>query len=339
MHAKKASGALGGRGARMPVALKCGVAACFCRFGRPEIAFFDCASPVICLGSYPAVRTSRMATRVEFRHGGRPLFSPQERKRMNIVVCIKQILDTTDVRFDAATGYLKREGQPTTINSLDEYAVEEALRLKEAHGGTVTVLSMGPSQAVDTLKHAVAMGADEAVHLCDAAFAGADTLATTYALSRAIAAMEGVDLIICGAESVDGNTAYVPSALATALKAPFVAFVTKIEEIGGGKMVVQRLMEQGYDRIESPTPAVISVVKGINEPRISSLKGKMRAKKYQPAVKTAADLAGAEAAKLGAAGSTSKVLRTYAPEARPAGVMLTGEPAEIADKLYAALTK
>ena len=257
---------------------------------------------------------------------------------MNIVVCIKQILDTTDIRFDPESKRLKREGQPTTINSLDEYAVEEGIRLKEAHGGTVTVVTMGPSQSVDTLKHAVAMGADEAVHLCDEAFAGADTLATTYALSRAVAAMGEVDLILCGVESVDGNTAYVPSALATALKVPFVAFVTKIEEIGGGKMVVQRLMEQGYDRVESATPAVLSVVKGINEPRISSLKGKMRAKKYKPEVKAAGDLEGADASKLGASGSTSKVLRTYAPEARPEGVMLEGEPAEVAEKLYEALS-
>lgn len=259
---------------------------------------------------------------------------------MNILVCIKQILDTAEVRFDADSGCLKREGQPTTINSLDEYAVEEALRLKEAHGGEVTVMTMGPAQAVDTLKHAVAMGSDASIHLCDAAFAGADTLATTYALSRAAAAMDPApDLIICGAESVDGNTAYVPSALAASLQIPYVTFVTKIEEIGEGKMIVRRLMEQGYERVECPTPALISVVKGINEPRISSLKGKMKAKKHQPVTMAAADLPGADAAQLGRQGSTSKVLRTFPPEPRPDGVMLEGEPEEIAQKLYEALSK
>jgi electron transfer flavoprotein beta subunit len=257
---------------------------------------------------------------------------------MNIAVCVKQILDTTDVKFDAETGRMKRDGQPVTINSLDEYAVEEGLRLKEKHGGTVTVISMGPAGALETIRHAIAMGADEAVHLCDAAFAGADTVATVYALSRAIAQMGAVDLIICGAETVDGNTAYVGPALAQSLQIPYVTFANKIEEIGGGKMVVQRMMEQGYDRVECALPALITVVKGINEPRISSLKGKMRAKKYEPKKLAAADVAGLDAARVGQAGSTSRVVRTLPPKARPGGQMFEGEPDEVAEKLHAALS-
>lgn len=258
---------------------------------------------------------------------------------MNIVVCVKQILDTTDVKFDAETGRLKREGQPVTINSLDEYAVEEGLRLKEKHGGTVTVVSMGPAAALETIRHGIAMGADEAVHLCDAAFAGADTVATVYALSRAVAQLGAVDLIICGAETVDGNTAYVGPGLAQGLQIPYVAFVNKIEEIGGGKMVVQRMMEQGYDRVECGLPALITVVKSINEPRISSLKGKMRARKYAPKILGAGDIAGLDPARVGQAGSTSRVVRTFPPKPRPGGQMIQGEPDEMAERLYTVLSK
>jgi electron transfer flavoprotein beta subunit len=257
---------------------------------------------------------------------------------MNIVVCVKQILDTTDVKFHAETGRLKREDQPVTINSLDEYAVEEGLRLKEKHGGTVTVVSMGPAGALETIRHGIAMGADEAVHLCDAAFAGADTVATVYALSRAVAQLGAVDLIICGAETVDGNTAYVGPGLAQSLQIPYVTFVNKIEEIGGGKMVVQRMMEQGYDRVECALPALITVVKSINEPRISSLKGKMRARKYAPRTLAAGDIAGLDPARAGQAGSTSRVVRTFPPKPRPSGQIFQGEPDEMAEKLYTVLS-
>jgi len=255
---------------------------------------------------------------------------------MNIVACVKQILDTTDVRFDADTHFVKREGQATTINSLDEYAVEEGLRLKEQHGGTVTVLTMGPAQAADTIKHAIAMGADEAVHVSDPALAGSDCYATAKALAHALAKMGEVDLVICGAESVDGNTAYVGQALAALLQVPHVTFVCKIEQLAEGKMTVQRLMEEGYDRLEVSLPAVITVVKAINEPRISSLKGKMRAKKFQPKTMALADL-GLAADQVGTAGSTARVLRTFPPVPRPSGVIFDGEPDEIAEKLYRAL--
>jgi electron transfer flavoprotein alpha/beta subunit len=257
---------------------------------------------------------------------------------MNIVVCIKQVLDTTDQKFDAATGRLVREGQPTTLNALDEYAVEEGLRLREAHGGTVTALTMGPATALDALRHAVAMGADAAVHICDDAVAGGDTLATAYVLSRAIARMDSVDLILCGAEAMDGATACVGPAIAQNLQIPYVSFVSKIEEMGDGKTTVQRMMEEGYDRVALPLPALLSVVKGINEPRITSLKGKMKAKKMKPEMLTLADIADADAARAGTAGSASRVVRTFPPESRASGQLLEGEPADIAEKLYQLLS-
>lgn len=257
---------------------------------------------------------------------------------MHVLVCVKQILDTTDVRFDPETGYLKRDGLPVTINSLDEYAVEEGLRLREKHGGKVTVLSMGKEKAVDTLKHAIAMGADEAVLLSDPALAGSDTAATAYALSRAVLKLEEKpDLIICGAETVDGNTAYVGPALATWLNLPYVTFVEKIDEMDGGKMTLRRMMEEGFDKVACPLPALITVVKNINEPRISSLKGKMKAKKYKPEVWALADLPDCDASLVGEAGSVSKVLQTAPPPPRPSGEMIEGEPEEIAEQLYAKL--
>ncbi|MFW6255840.1 MAG: electron transfer flavoprotein subunit beta/FixA family protein [Candidatus Sumerlaeota bacterium] len=253
---------------------------------------------------------------------------------MHIVVCVKQILDTTDIRFDSETHRLKRDGMPTTINSLDDYAVEEGIRLKEAHGGKVTVITMGPKQAEETIKYAIALGADDGIMLTDDAFAGSDCQATAYALSRTIASLENVDLVICGGESVDGNTAYVGPALAQMLQIPYITFVQKIEEIGEGNMVVQRMMEEGYDRLESPTPALISVIKGINEPRISSLKGKMKAKKFKATVKAASDVDGLDAGKVGAGAAKAKVLKTFPPAPRPVGEILEGEPDEMAEALY-----
>ncbi len=256
---------------------------------------------------------------------------------MNIVVCVKEILDSTDVKFDAQTGRLVRDGQPGTINALDEYAVEEALRLKEAQGGTVTVLSMGPAKAEAAWRHAIAMGADKAIHVTDEALAGGDTVASAYALARALARKGDFDLVLCGSETLDGNTAYIGSAIAQNLGLPCVTFVQKIEQIGDGKAVVQRMMEAGYDRVETALPAVLTVVKAINEPRISSLKGKMRAKKEAAEVVKAADLPGASADRLGAAGSTSRVTRTFPPQARPKGALFEGEPDAIADQLFNAL--
>ena len=256
---------------------------------------------------------------------------------MNIVVLVKQVIDSTEGKFNPETGRLVRDSQPITINALDEYAVEEALRLKEKHGGTVTALSMGPAGAVETLKHAVAMGADEAAILCDDALAGSDSQATAYVLARALTTMGQVDLVLCGAESFEGATASVGAAVAATLELPCVTFVKAIEEIGGDKAVVRRAMEEGYDRVETPLPAILTVIKEINVPRISSLKGKMRAKKYEPKKIAVADLPEVNADRLGLKGSRTRVVRTFPPAPRPSGVVIEGEPAEMADKLFAAL--
>ncbi|RKY66416.1 MAG: electron transfer flavoprotein subunit beta [Candidatus Latescibacterota bacterium] len=250
---------------------------------------------------------------------------------MDIVVCIKQVPETTEVKIDPQTKTLVREGIPGIVNPFDMYAIEEGLRLKERYGGKVKVLTMGPPQAEDALREALAMGADEAVLLSDKALAGSDTLATSYALSMAVRKL-GYDLVICGKQAIDGDTAQVGPEMAEHLGVPFVAWVRKVEEVSDGKIKVQRLMDDGYEVLEMPLPALITVVKEINEPRLPSLRGKMRARKAQIPVWTVEDI-GADPSRVGLEGSPTQVVRVFTPERRAGGEILQGEPEEVADKL------
>ena len=150
---------------------------------------------------------------------------------MKIAVCIKQVPDTTDVKIDPKTNTLVREGVASITNPFDEYAVEEALLIKEKHGGEIHVISMGPPQAIDILKNAFAVGADKVYLVSDKAFAGADTLATAYALSKTIQMIGGVDLVICGKQAIDGDTAQVGPGIATRLGIPQLTYVSKVKEI------------------------------------------------------------------------------------------------------------
>lgn len=255
---------------------------------------------------------------------------------MKIVVCIKQVPDTTEVKIDPKTGTLMREGVPAIVNPFDLYAVEEALRLKEKFGGETIAITMGPPQAKEALRECIAMGIDEAVLICDRAFAGADTLATSYSLAHAIKKIGGVDLVICGKQAIDGDTAQVGPGIAELLGVPFVAFVRKIADINLAekRMRVERLMETGYDVIELPLPALITVVKEINEPRVPSIRGKMRAKKYEPQRWTPADI-GADSKRIGLDGSPTRVIHIFTPEIRRQGEILNGETTdEVVDKLY-----
>ena len=252
---------------------------------------------------------------------------------MEIIVCIKQVPDTTEVRINPETGTLMRDGVPSIVNPFDMYAIEEGLRLKEKFGGKVTSLSMGPPQAREALKETISMGVDEAILLSDRAFAGSDTLATSYTLSAAIRKLGDFDLILCGKQASDGDTAQVGPGIAECLDIPFVAFVKKIEGIQDGKAQVERMMEYGHDVIETPLPAVLTVVKEINEPRLPSLRGKMRARKYDPIVYTMEDLE-VDKDRLGLDGSPTQVIKVFTPEVRRAGEILEGEtPEELAYKL------
>jgi len=251
---------------------------------------------------------------------------------VNIVVCIKQVPGTTTVKINPETGTLMREGVEAVVNPFDEYAIEEALRIKERVGGTVKVITMGPPQAEDALKSAISMGADECFLITDRAFGGADTWATSYTISKGIQSLGQVDLIICGKQAIDGDTAQVGPGVAEMLGLPFVAWVRKVEEITEQTIRVERLMEDGYEVVEMPLPGLITVVKEINVPRLASLKGKMRAKKTE-AVKLTAEMLGAEKNKIGLAGSPTQVLRSFVPQRKSGGEKVSGEVPELVEKL------
>jgi electron transfer flavoprotein beta subunit len=231
---------------------------------------------------------------------------------MHIIVCIKQVPDTRQVRLDEKTHTLIREGVESIINPYDMYALEEGLRLRDQFGGTVTVCSMGPPQAESSLREAISYGADGAVLLSDRAFAGADTWATSYTLAKGIEKIGPFDLILCGKQAVDGDTAQVGPGIAERLGIPYVTWVRKIEEIQNGLIRVQRLMDDGYDRMELPLPALLTVVKEINEPRVPSLKGKMRAKSQKIDIYGTKDLA-ADPERVGLQGSATQVIRVFPP--------------------------
>ncbi len=256
---------------------------------------------------------------------------------MKIIVCLKQVPDAKDVRLDPKTNTLSREGVQAIMNPYDRHALEEAVRLKEQHGGTVTVLSMGPPQAEAMLREAVSCGADEAVLVSDRAFAGADTWATTYTLALAIKKIDDFDLILCGKQAIDGDTAQVGPGLAERLDIPFVAYVRKINDCTANTIRAERLMDDGYDLVEAPLPALFTVVKEINEPRIPSLKGKMKAKKIDITKLTAVDIE-ADPEQLGLKGSTTQVVKVFSPERKGARAMLVGTPSEQVAQLYEKLS-
>jgi electron transfer flavoprotein beta subunit len=243
---------------------------------------------------------------------------------MNIVVCIKQVPGTTKVKVDPQTNTLVREGIENIVNPFDTYALEEGVRLKERHGGKVTAISMGPPQAEEVLREAIALGADEAILLSDNAFAGADTLATSYTLARAIDKLDQPDLIICGRQTIDGDTGQVGPELAEMLELPFVAYVSKIEDINNGYMRVQRMVEEGHEVIELPLPAVLTVVKEINTPRLPSLRGLASSKAALIPIWNAQDL-GVDKDMVGLSGSATWVVKIFFPQRVGGGEILQGE--------------
>jgi electron transfer flavoprotein beta subunit len=251
---------------------------------------------------------------------------------VNIVVCIKQVPGTTQVKINPETGTLIRDGVEAVVNPFDEYAIEEAVRIKErVGGGTVKVITMGPPQADAALRSAISVGADEGYLISDRAFAGSDTWATSYTLSSAIKTLGKVDLIICGKQAIDGDTAQVGPGVAEMLDIPFVAWVRKVEEITDKSIKVERLMEEGYDVIEMPLPGLITVVKEINEPRLASLKGKMKAKNAEIKKIDTSNMT-VDPERIGLKGSPTQVFRSFVPERKSGGEKITGEAAELAQK-------
>ena len=257
---------------------------------------------------------------------------------MKIVVCIKQVPDTANVRINPETKTLMREGVVSILNPFDNYAIEEAVRFKERFGAgaSVTALTMGPPQAEAVLREAISMGVDEGVLLCDRAFAGSDTYATSYALALAIQKIGGVGIILFGKQAADGDTAQVGPGVAAHLGLPQITYVRKVESVDENTIVAQRMLEDGNETIKSALPCVLTVVKELNVPRLPSLKGKMAAKKAEITKWTAADL-NADLAYCGLNGSPTKVVHIFSPPARTDGEIITGEPEEAVAKLVAKL--
>ncbi|HLI25944.1 MAG TPA: electron transfer flavoprotein subunit beta/FixA family protein [Chloroflexota bacterium] len=248
---------------------------------------------------------------------------------MHIVVTIKQVPDTSEVRIDPKTNTMVRGGVPSIVNPDDTHAIEEAVRLKERHGGRVTVLSMGPPQAIAALREAISYGADEAVLCSDRGFAAADTLATSYVLWAAIRKLdeeEPVDLVLAGKQAIDGDTGQVPPGVATRLGWPQLTYVRRILEFDpqARRIRVERLADGGIELLESRLPAVVTVGREINEPRYASLPNMLRAARYQPRIWDRKTL-NLDETKIGLRGSPTIVSKVWAPprRQRPPVIMLS----------------
>ena len=256
---------------------------------------------------------------------------------MKIIVCIKQVPDTAEVKINYETGTLVREGVPSIINPYDMHAIEAALCLREALGAKVTAVTMGPPQAEAALREAISMGVDEGLLVTGREFAGADTLATSCALSGVVRTV-GADLIICGKQAIDGDTAQVGPEVAEWLDIPHVSYVRKIIEVTDRTIKVERLMDEGVDIVEAELPALITVVRELNCPRLASLKGKMAAKKAEIRKLPASEI-GLAPEMVGFNGSPTQVKKIFTPAPRCGRKTLQGSIEEQVDALIAELVE
>lgn len=245
---------------------------------------------------------------------------------MHIVVCVKQVPDTKVIKVNPKTNTLDRSSAPAILNPYDAHAVEEAVRIKQQHGGKITVVSMGPPQAINAIRKCIEIGADEGVLISDRAFAGADTLATSYALTKAIEKVqkqEPIDLILCGKHAIDGDTGQVGPGIARRMSIPPITNVIKVENVASkeGKVEVRRKIENGYEILQSTTPCLLTVEKEINEVAYSPLPNMIKAAKYEPAVWSVKDLDDVDMTKLGMKGSPTVVGKMW-PPAKSAGAKL-----------------
>jgi len=240
---------------------------------------------------------------------------------MDLIVPIKQVPETGNVKMDEKTGTMIREGVESIVNPLDLYAIECALQLKERHGGKVTVLSMGPPKAEKAIREALSMGCDEGILLTDRAFAGSDTWATSYVLAGAVRSLGGFDMIITGIRATDGDTGQVGPELASMLDLPMASFVSKIVSIDEGSITVERLIEGGYETVRLPLPCLFSVVNEISYPRLPTLRGKQAARKKDIPVRKKDDL-GLDETRLGLQGSPTRVVKIEKPKVARNGVIL-----------------
>ncbi|NFA43315.1 electron transfer flavoprotein subunit beta/FixA family protein [Clostridium botulinum] len=236
---------------------------------------------------------------------------------MNIVVCVKQVPDTTAVKIDPKTGTLIRDGVPSIMNPEDKHALEGALQLKETLGAKVTVISMGLPMAKATLREALCMGADEAILLTDRALGGADTLATSKALAGVIAKLD-YDLVFAGRQAIDGDTAQVGPEIAEHLNIPQVTYVQGVESKGEGTLLVNRALEDGYEKIEIKTPCLLTAIEELNEARYMNVANIFSTNDDEIKVMSADDI-DVDKAELGLKGSPTKVKKSMTKEVKGAG--------------------
>lgn len=261
---------------------------------------------------------------------------------MNILVCIKQVPDTTEIKIDPVTNTLIRAGVPSIVNPFDAYALEIAARIKDKNPGTkITIITMGPPQAVAALKECLAVGGDQAYLVSDRAFGGADTLATSYTLKNAIDKIESLngkfDIIFCGKQAIDGDTAQVGPEIAEHMDYPQVTYAVEAS-VEGDEVLVKRETGEGYEILASKMPCVITVTKPNFNPRFPSIKSKLAANKAAITTLTVNDI-DVDAAKIGLKGSPTKVKKSFTPPQKQGGVIITAATGEeAAQKLFESLS-
>jgi electron transfer flavoprotein beta subunit len=231
---------------------------------------------------------------------------------MRIVVPIKQVPETKNVKMDEATGTVVREGIESIVNPLDLYSIELALLLKKKYGGEVVAVTMGPPKASDALKEAISMGCDSAVLVSDRVFGGSDTWATSLVLAEAIKKIE-YDIIICGERATDGDTGQVGPGIAAFLDLPVITYVSKVDKIDGQVCKVERIVEDGYEVLSCSLPLVLTVVKEVSEPGLPTLRGKQRAKKAE-IPSWGHEILGIEPGDVGLKGSPTRVVKISKPK-------------------------
>ena len=253
---------------------------------------------------------------------------------MNIVVCIKQVPDTAEVKINPETNTLIRDGVENIMNPFDRQALETALILKDTSGAKVTVVSMGPPQATDILKEAIAMGADDAVLISDRALAGSDTLATSVALAAAVRKVGECDLVLCGKQAIDGDTAQVGPEIAEYLNIPHVTNVTKIIEVGEKSIVVETDLPTTLEVCEISYPCLLTVEKDIFQPRLPSFKLKMETKDKEIPMITLKDMDDTDEKHYGLNGSATQVIRIFPPEPNTDKDIVRGNSDELTETLF-----
>lgn len=263
---------------------------------------------------------------------------------MHIVVCVKQVPDTKIIKINPKTNTLDRKSAPAILNPFDAHAVQEAVRLKEMTGGSVSVVSMGPPQATEVIKKSVEIGADRGYLLTDRAFAGADTLATSYALSKALEKINSeipIDMVICGKHAIDGDTGQVGPGIARRLDIPPITSVIEVSKVSEQEknVVIKRKLANGYEIIQSQLPCLLSVEKEINEIAYSPLPNMIRAARYDPVIWTVNDLEGVDRARLGLKGSPTIVAKSFTPPTPEGGERLEGTADEKVKQLMEILLK